>query len=67
MYEEYKELEKQLREVSGDARDTLQWKAADAITTLNKEVMALRSDYWDVTCDPEYRESHFQKDEWGEW
>ena len=21
---------------------------------------------WDVTCDPEYRESHFQKDEWGE-
>lgn len=21
---------------------------------------------WDVTCDPEYRESHFEKDEWGE-
>lgn len=22
---------------------------------------------WDVTCDPEYRESHFDTDEWGQW
>lgn len=21
---------------------------------------------WDVTCDPEYRESHFDTDEWGQ-
>lgn len=46
--------------------DLLMVDAADAIEELNKEIMALRRDYWDVTCDPEYRESHFEKDEWGD-
>ena len=48
-------------------------QAAGAIEDLNKEILALRIDhkvesdhYWDVTCDPEYRECHFEKSEWND-
>ena len=70
----FDEMVKYLREKAG-AFDYQGWTetaidyelAADAIEKLNKEVMTLRSNYWDVTCDPEYRDSHFQKNEWGDW
>lgn len=47
----------------------LMMQAADVIEELSKQLKKqedmLRAE-WDVTCDPEYRESHFEKDEWGE-
>lgn len=76
----YDELVKRLRE-KAEAFDYDGWvetasdyeQAADAIEELNKEILALRKDYkvestrhWDVTCDPEYRESHFEKSEWND-
>ena len=52
-----------------DCVDNLMRRAADAIEELSKQLKK-REDTswteWDFTCDPEYRDVHFQKDEWGE-
>lgn len=48
----YKELVKELRETSGDARDTLQWKAADAIEARDKaaEEWEMLAESWRKAC-----------------
>ena len=68
----YEELAKRLRDISNSDSNIksnyialTMMQADDAIEELAK--YREESTEWDVTCDPEWRESHFEKDEWGEW
>lgn len=58
----------QYKVASFNSAETMQWFVdclSDALEQAN--VRRFPDTEWDVTCDPEYRESHFDTDEWGQW